>query len=390
MGKLTALKVKSLKNKGYYVDGNCLLLHVQNADKKSWIARIQHNNRRRDYGLGSVDLVSLSEAREKVITIKKLLKEGKDPLLEAQKGKSIPDFKTMASLYYDDIKSGFKNQKDSKRWIASLEKYVFPYIGSLSVNVVEETHIVNLLKPIWHTKHKTAIRILQKIYIIIGIAQTRRYRSHILNSNGIRLSLPKVSSITRHYPSLDYLKIPEFIKKLSIDSDRKGNLALLLATLTTLRIGNVRMAEWSEIDLVNKTWLISAEKMKMNREHVVPLSEQAIEIIKKIELLEDYNPNGYLFNGRKKGTHISEIVTSKSYKDTGFEGVVHGLRSSFKAYMDNETEHPDRLIEMCLAHTNPNQTEAAYSRSQIVERRRKIMQEWSNFCYGILQPSAKT
>ncbi len=278
---LTARKVQTAKA-GKHSDGNGLFLLVKETGGKSWVLRYQINGRRRDIGLGAYPYVSLLEAREKVIALKKQIKEGFDPLSERQKQKDINFYKASIA-FIDSKKSEWKNAKHASQWEATLKTYVYSFIGDINVKNIEVSDIHNLLSKIWTLKPETASRVRGRIESILDYATALKYRT---GENPARWKgnldhlLPKANKVksVKHHEALPYQDMTEFMALLN---KREGisARALEFLILTNVRTKNVREATWNEIDLNNKIWIIPADKMKADKEHRVPLCDKALKIL---------------------------------------------------------------------------------------------------------------
>lgn len=383
---LTARKVQTAKA-GKHSDGNGLFLLVKETGGKSWVLRYQINGRRRDLGLGAYPYVSLLEAREKVIALKKQIKEGFDPLSERQKQKDINFYKASTD-FINSKKSEWKNAKHASQWTATLETYVYPFIGEINVKNIEVSDIHNLLSKIWTLKPETANRVRGRIESILDYTTALKYRT---GENPARWKgnldhlLPKANKIkaVKHHEALPYQNISEFMALLN---KREGisARALEFLILTTVRTKNVREARWNEIDLDNKIWIIPADKMKADKEHRVPLCDKAIDILS----LCKQSDNGLVFASQSKAdkqqeTMLSDMSLSAVLKRMNYNDItVHGFRSTFRDWAGETTHYPREVIEHALAHQLKDKAEASYARGTLLAKRRELMQDWEKFIFN--------
>ena len=380
---LSARKVQSAKA-GKHSDGNGLFLLVKSTGGKSWVLRYQINGRRRDLGLGAFPALSLAEAREKVIDLKKQIKNGFDPLAHRQQQKDIT-FKDAATLCIESKKSEWKNKKHASQWTSTLETYAFPFIGDITVKNIEVSDIHNLLSKIWTDKTETANRLRGRIESVLDYATALKYRS---GDNPARWKgnldhlLPKHQKVkkVKHHAALDYDKAPEFMALLS---KREGISARALECLilTNVRSANVREAEWSEIDFEKREWVIPAEKMKADKEHTVPLCNRAMKILSECIKGE----SNLIFESQtKKGAMLSDMSLSAVLKRMGYTDItVHGFRSTFRDWAGETTSFPREVIEHAMAHKLKDKAEAAYARGTLLTKRQELMKAWERYVFNI-------
>lgn len=379
---LTARKVQTAKA-GKHSDGNGLFLLVKETGGKSWVLRYQINGRRRDIGLGAYPYVSLLEAREKVIALKKQIKEGFDPLSERQKQKDINFYKASIA-FIDSKKSEWKNAKHASQWEATLKTYVYSFIGDINVKNIEVSDIHNLLSKIWTLKPETASRVRGRIESILDYATALKYRT---GENPARWKgnldhlLPKANKVksVKHHEALPYQDMTEFMALLN---KREGisARALEFLILTNVRTKNVREATWNEIDLNNKIWIIPADKMKADKEHRVPLCDKAIKIL---SLCSKNSSDGLVFESQtKQGAMLSDMSLSAVLKRMNYNDItVHGFRSTFRDWAGETTAFPREVIEHAMAHKLKDKAEASYARGTLLEKRRELMQAWENHIF---------
>lgn len=376
---LTAMQVRNLNKPGRYADGNGLYLVVDPSGAKRWLLRVVVHGKRRDIGLGGASLVSLSEAREKALSYRKLARDGGDPLAEKRKEKrEIPTFTKAAEQVHAEHKASWKNKKHGDQWINTLKDYVFPHFGETRVDQVNTPDVLKALGPIWLTKPETARRVRQRIKAVLDWAKAAGFRSAENPVEGVEKGLPKQNGRDSHHEAMPYGQVPAFIKNLrASDAGEITRLAFEFLILTASRTSEVLQARWDEFDLDQALWTVPAERMKAGRIHRVPLSDRCVEILKRAkELGAD---SSYVFPGRSADKPLSNMVFLMMLRRMKLDVTAHGFRSSFRDWAAEATHFPREVAEMALAHTIENKVEAAYRRGDLMEKRREIMQAWANF-----------
>ena len=388
--RLTDLKVRKLTEPGRYPDGAGLLLQIATAGTKSWIYRFMLNGKSREMGLGPFPLISLSEARAAATDARKLCFNGIDPIEERRAARAKTALEKARSVTFGDAakryiaahRAAWRNEKHATQWEATLATYVEPHIDKLPVQDIETGLVMKVLEPIWSEKPETAARVRGRVEAIINWATARGYR---IGDNPARWRghleklLPKRSKVrkVRHHPCLSYGELPNFMSVLRKTPGTAAR-ALEFAILTAARTGEVIGAQVSEIDLENKVWIVPADRMKAGNEHRVPLCERAIDIVKEISRDEK---NAHVFPGRYSPEGLSNMSLLKVLKTIGRSDVtVHGFRSSFRDWAAEQTNHPAEVVEMALAHTVQDKTEAAYRRGDLFEKRAQVMSDWGAHC----------
>ncbi|APG62553.1 integrase [Sphingorhabdus lutea] len=380
MGLLTVSAIKAAKGPCRLYDGDGLYLLVSKTGAKSWLVRVQKNKRRRDIGLGSASKVSLKEARKRAADVRSQIECGLDPILERKKAGGIPTFRAAAASVHAEQKGAWRNGKHNQQWIRTLETYCFPYFGDISVAEITAPIVRDALIAIWLDKPETARRVRQRIVSVLDWAVGKGYRDAPLAMAGINKSLPKQREAVKHHEAMPYQEVPAFMVKLR-ESMSMGRLALEFAILTAARSGEVRGATWDEIDLYKKLWTIPAGRMKMKREHVIPLCDGAVHVLQQAAKFR-LNSSNFVFVGQSKGKAISDMTMRKILRDMGLKYVPHGFRSSFKDWAADTTEYSNELSEMALAHAIKGKSEAAYRRGSMLDKRRNLMDDWEGFCDG--------
>ena len=379
MGKLTAMGVKNLVEPGRYSDGEGLILKLSGKGKGSWIVRIQANGKRRDIGLGPLSELPLADAREAARALRKEVKAGVDVLAERKKeALIIPTFSDAAKLVHDEHKVAWKNGKHQAQWIKTLETYAFPNLGDKLVSEIEGPAIRDTLSPIWLTKPETARRVRQRIGSVLDWACAKGFRETEAPMRSVLRGLPRQPKKQGHLAAMPYQDLPAFINWLRGRSS-VGRLALEFVILNASRSGEVRGACWNEIDLKKKLWTIPAERMKAGTAHVIPLSEAALDVLKRAK--EFRSPvSDLIFPGQNPRRQLSDMTLLKILRDKGDDYTVHGFRSSFRDWVAERTNYPSEVAEAALAHTIANKVEAAYRRTDYLDKRKPMMADWADFC----------
>ncbi len=389
INKLTDRSVKAQKKQGRYADGNGLYLQVSKSGSKSWLFRYMLDGRARQMGLGSVGTKTLSEAREDSLTYKRLLKEGIDPIQDRNNriaktkaaNKDILTFKESTEEYLKAHSAAWKSVRHGEIWHSSVKRYAYPELGTMPISSIERSHIMRVLKPIWVKKTETAKKLRGRLEAILDWATVQDYRK---GENPARWRghldklLPKPSEVhtVQHFAALPYSEINNFMNKLR-EREALSALALRLISLTATRSGAVRGAKWSEFDLKNAIWTIPAERMKARKEHVIPLCNEALSIVLSLPHLAG---SEYLFTGTRSGKPISDVVFKKLMERMKTTGITtHGFRSTFRDWAAEQTSFPREVIESALAHQLKDKTEAAYFRSNLLDKRRELMDKWGDY-----------
>lgn len=381
MGKLTATGVKAAKGPGRYGDGQGLFLILGKGGSASWIVRLQKNGRRRDIGLGSAAKVSLSRARQLAVEVRSQVEAGIDPVMERRKALGIPTFSQAAECVFDANRGRWSNEKHLWQWKRSMEMFVYPAIGNVSVGAVTAAQVHDLLAAIWLEKPETARRVRQRIGMVLDWAFSKGYRETEAPLRSITKGLPRQPRNIGHHAAMSFVDVPAFLARLN-QKETWGRLALEAAILTAARSGEVRGAKWPEVDLEKGLWTVPAERMKARKEHVVPLSPAALSVFKRAENLRTEGCP-FIFNGAKRDKPMSDMTLIKVLRDMGESVTAHGFRSSFRDWVSEETRFPSDLAEAALAHTVKNKTERAYRRGNLLEKRRELMNAWGSFCSNV-------
>lgn len=412
LNKLSAAKVAKHAEPGYLLDGGGLYLQVAlrkgkatagkkqtPAEKvaKSWTFRYRDRTtgKLRELGLGPYPDVSLEEAREKAALCRSALRDGIDPLADRDAKRAAQRAESAKAMTFDeaaerciaDRRAGWRNEKHGEQWTNTLATYASPIIGTLPVGSIELAHIRKVLDPIWEEKNETASRVRQRIESVIAWATVSGYRT---GDNPARwrghldhiLAKPSKVQKREHHAALPHADLSEFVEALHQQNGIAAN-ALEFTILTAARTGEVIAARWEEFNKEKTLWTIPAERMKASKEHLVPLSPRATEILKQLARTK---VGDFVFPGAKKETHLSNMAMTGVLKRMGRKDItVHGFRSTFRDWAGEQTNFPREIIEHALAHQLKDKAEAAYHRSTLPEKRRELMEVWAAFCSGAPQ-----
>lgn len=381
MGKLSSRRVETAKP-GRYIDGEGLMLEVSPTGAKSWVLRLQVQKRRRDIGLGALSTLSLEQARQVARHLRSVARAGDDPIAERDKKKvDIPSFKDAADACHEALKSGW-TERTAKAFLSTLKLHVFPRIGKLRVDGIDEKDIVSVLAPIWATKPAAAAKLRQRIGIVLDYSKGSGWRSIGMPRDGLRGMLDKKKR-GGHFAAMPYIDVPAFVASTLSKPDTAGRLALLFAILTAARSNEVRSAKWSHIDLEARTWTRPKELVKRARTaHVVTLSPSAIAVLKRAANLRTTMIDCLVFPGRE-GRPLADMTILKVLRDAGLTDTVHGFRSSFRDWAaELMPTIPDPVAEAALSHAVPDAVVAAYKRTSFIDMRRTLLDAWGDYVDG--------
>ena len=371
---LTAARVRTEKRPGRYHDGQGLYLQVDPSGARRWLQRVVIRGKRTDLGLGGWPLVPLNAAREKAMENRRIARVGGDPRTEKR------DVPTFAEATAEVIKLNlptWKNTKHAAQWGSTLRTYVFPHFGSRLVTEVSGSDVMKALTLIWTAKLETARRVRQRISAVMKWAIANNYRLDNPAGDAIEAVLPKTSRTQAHHAALHYTDVPVALDAIRASTARPATrLALDFAVLTAARSGEVRAARRDEVSLDSRVWTVPAARMKAGREHRVPLSRRALDVLEEARSLDD-GP-GLIFPGRS-GRPLSDMTFTVLLRRLNIPCVPHGFRSSFRDWAAEKTDAPHAVMEAALAHVVGDSTEAAYFRSDLFDRRRALMDQWAEY-----------
>lgn len=378
--KLKAIQINSLPP-GTHSDGGNLLLRVRESGSRSWVFRYKQNGRAIELGLGSINDRTLAEARETANDMRRAIARGQSPKEALRVEKPSKTFAEYARECIEHKKAGWLNNKHACQWTNTLAQYAFPFIGDKSITDIGVDDVKSVLNPIWKGKTETASRVRQRIEVVLDYAFLHE---DIDKSNPARwkgcldhiFAAPKKVSPVVHFNAIPYTKLPEVMQALRAKTSMSAYCVRWIA-LTACRSSEARGMTWEEIDMGSKTWTIPSNRMKSGREHRVPLNDECIEILVMLDQFKSVS-NGMVFIQK-----LSDVAASKALKIISYpEATIHGLRSSFRDWCGDNTNFSREVCEAALAHAVQNQTEAAYRRSDLFEKRRDLMMQWGIYLYN--------
>ncbi len=380
MSKLTNLKIKALQTRGMFGDGNGLYLRISSSGGKAWIQRIVINGRRRDLGLGSWPDTSLQAARTKAFEHRQAIAEGRDPVAEKQAAKkkaAMPTFREAAATYFEQNKMRWKPGPHVERWLEPLRLYAFPVFGDKAVNTIDRSDVLNVLLKIWSSKYEQATKVRQRIRCVMGWAQAMDFVEHNPAGEAISKALPRRVTVTIHHRVIHYKDLPKALTVVEQSHAMPSTkYCFLFTALTACRHGEARHAEWSEIDLDARIWTIPASHAKTGQSRMVPLSAAALTVLDEAKCLGD--GSGLVFPGTR-GKPIGIMTLSALALGLKLGFVPHGMRAAFRTWASENTSADYATMEMSLGHSVGSAVERCYARSNLIEKRRRLMEQWGQF-----------
>ena len=396
--ELSSLEVSRLRADGVYAVGGApgLYLRVEGASR-AWVLRYVLAGQRRRMGMGSYPVVTLAMARELAREAQGSIKTGRDPIdarRAQRRGAALANAKRLTfanacELCISARESEWRSAKHRQQWVNTLAAYAAPVMGALDVSEIDTAHVMAALQPIWTSKMETATRLRGRIETVLDWAAARgsrsgpnpaRWRGHLDQL----LARPRKTKRVRHHPAAPVSQAPAIVQRVA-DAPGQGARALLLQILTATRSGEVRLAAWEEFDLERALWTIPEGRMKAGREHRVPLSRQAVALLRAQPVMLDCE---LVFASRKKNRPVSDMTLSAVLRRLQAPCVPHGFRSTFRDWSAETTSYPSEVVEMALAHAIENKTEAAYRRGDLLAKRAALMQDWADYCLPQAQPAA--
>jgi len=397
--EVSAIEVSRLERVGMnfvgVIPGLALLISPTGA--KSWILRIRIAGKTRDMGLGGYPAVTLAGVRERARAIREKADMGIDPIEERRTARATMAASRAKAMTFDQCQEkyleahndGWKSPKHRAQWKNTLDTYAGPFIGAIDVAMVDTGMVLKCLEPIWKEKTETATRLRGRIESVLDWATTRGYRQ---GENPARwkghldqqLVKPGKIKKVEHLAALPYSETGAFMAELA-KMEGMGARALQFAILTAARSGEVRGATWDEFDLNARTWTVPAERMKAKKEHRVPLSDQAVQLLKALPTMAE---ESLVFFSSKKGKQLSDMTLTATLRRMNRNDITaHGFRSTFRDWASETTAYPGDVVEMALAHTIGNKVEAAYRRGDLFEKRARLMADWARYCGTIQTPA---
>ena len=396
--RLTAVAIRNATRPGMYADGAGLYLRVGPTGAQSWAFRFMERGKSHEMGLGPLHTVGLAEARALALDCRRKRLAGVNPLTarhaartaeKVEAAKTIT-FRCCASQYIDDNWPAWRNAKHAAQWTATLETYAYPLIGGLPVAAIDTGMVAKILRPIWATKSETATRVRGRIEAVLDYARTHgwtqnqnpaRWKGHLENILPARSKVAKVE----HHAALPWKEIGGFMALLRGQAGIAAR-ALEFTILTAARTGEVLAMTWAEVSLAEAVWTIPATRMKAGKEHRVPLSASALAVLGEMaKLRTSADPAEVVFPGAKPGRPLSNMAMLVLLRRMGRGDLTaHGFRSTFRDWVAEATGYPREVAEAALAHTLADKVEAAYRRGDLLDKRRQLMAEWSDFCAQVV------
>ncbi len=377
--KLSARGVATETKPGRHSDGGGLYLVVDVSGAKRWLFMFRWQGKLKEMGLGGLVSVPLARARELAADARAQVAGGKNPILERRSERAVPMFGVVADTFVADLSPQWRNEKHRAQWAMTLTTYAAP-LRNRPVDAVTTEDVLGVLRPLWTSKPETASRLRGRIERVLDAAKAKglrvgenpaRWRGHLDHL------LPARQKLSRgHHAALPYAEMSGFMSKLR-EREALAGLALEFAILTASRSGEVRGALWSEMDLEKKVWNVPAARMKASREHRVPLSTATLAVLDQAAKLRT---GDHVFPGQKPGSELSNGAMERVLDRMKVAVTVHGFRSTFRDWAAELTDHPREVAEAALAHTVGDATERAYRRGDALEKRRRLMEDWTAFC----------
>ena len=379
----TVAQAKSVSIPGFHRADPTLYLRVAPGGSKQWVQRITIEGERRDMGLGAFPVVSLAKARRRAFENRVAIADGRNPLAERRKAK-VPVFAHVAQKTHEALKPRWRNDKHAKSWIQTLQRHAFPILADMPVDRIGREDMLRVLTPIWSSRPETARRVRARTRAVLQWAMAHGFVDRNVAGEAIDGALPSMPLVKSHLRSLPYAAVPAALETVDASgTSAAGRLCLRFVVLTAVRSGEGRLAAWDEIDTRNALWIISAERMKAARKHRVPLSDAALAVLERARELDD--GKGLVFpSPLRPGKPLSDMTLTKVLRATGLaaRATVHGFRSSFRVWASECTNADHAVMELSLAHAVGSAVEQAYARSDLLEKRRRLMQRWADFATG--------
>ena len=381
--ELTALEAKSIKAPGFYRADNTLYLKVTRAGTKSWIQRLTIDRERHDIGLGGYPQVSLARARKLAFQNRELAWAGEDPLALKRKT-NLPTFKEAAEKTFEANRARWRSEVTAKNWEQGMKKHVLPKIGDLRVDKIGREQVLLVLTPIWTNTPEVARKQRNRIRAVLSWCQALGFIEHNVAGEMIDGALPAMPAVKEHYRALPYQEVPAALETIDAsNASLAAKLCFRFLVLTATRSGEARGARWSEVNLDAKEWRIPASRMKAKVEHSIPLPVAVVPLLEQANILRD--GSDLIFpSSVKRGIPMSDMTLTKVLRTTGLAArtTVHGFRSSFRDWASECTNAAHAVMELSLAHKVGSAVEQAYARSDLLAKRRRLMEQWAAYITG--------
>lgn len=379
---MTAAKLKTLKRPGRYRADATLFLFIKDTGTRSWVQRLTVNGVRREIGLGGFPTVGLADAREQAADNRRLARRGGNPLTTARQ---TPTFERAAKRTHEANRARMSEQA-SAAWLATLKRYAFPTIGSRRVDRIEQGDVLRVLTPIWTAKPPTARKLRAAVRATFAWCQAHGHVDHNPAGEAIDGALPPLPKVTAHHRALDYRDVPAALERIDgCTASLPVRACLRFVALTAVRSGEARGATWSEIDMDAREWRIPAARMKTGVEHRVPLSGAATAVLETVRALHGAaGPTGsdYVFPSATKPDRPVSYNLTRVLESAGLDCTLHGMRSAFRTWASEQTSYPHAVCEMALAHRVGGDVVLSYSRGDLFDKRRRLMDAWAHFATG--------
>ncbi len=374
--KLTDAFVRCVDRAGKYGDEHGLILRVRPTGSKQWIWRGTVGGRRVDLGLGGYPYTTLREARERAFECRKASRSGRDPRVLNRRCPTFAEaVETVIAMHRPSWRPGGESEAN---WRRTLSTYAVPRLGQMQVDQITSADIMAVLQPIWNEKAVTARRVRQRIGAVMRWAIAQGHRPDNPAGDPITAALPRNGRQSRHFKALPHREVAAALTTVRESSSAAGvRLSLEFLVLTAARSGEVRGARWEEIDDEAAVWRVPGVRTKTGRSHRVPLSRRALEVLDEARAAGGGDPIFRAVPSRRRP--LATGVWRALLRRLRIDATVHGFRSSFRDWC-GETGVPREVAEACLAHAIRNQAEAAYARSDLLERRREVMEAWAEYC----------
>ncbi len=383
---LAATWVKAVVKPGTYPDGGGLSLRVHPSGSKNWVVRTTIKGKQTNIGVGGYPEITLLKARNLAESKIKEIKAGKNPVAANREVKretlriaSIPTFRQAAQDTFNLNKGKWRSERHTEQWLTCLERYAYPVVGDKRVDQITRSEVLEVLRPIWDTVTETAYRVRQRMEAVFGYAIANEWRDSNPADKTVSKALPHSPRQKHHHAALPYADVPAAIRAAhESTADQVTKLAFEFMVLTAARAGEARLADWSEIDLDAATWTIPAHKMKGNRTHRVPLSDRAVTILQEAKAFDQ--GNGVVFPSSRNGKPLSDMCFTNLLRRLEIAAVPHGFRASFKDFaLETFEAYGPLLSEAALAHKLGSTLESTYTRTDLLEQRRPLMQSWGTY-----------
>ncbi|MEM9059012.1 MAG: integrase arm-type DNA-binding domain-containing protein [Pseudomonadota bacterium] len=383
MPALNKLSAKTVDNAaiGKHGDGGGLWFHKRPDGGGQWFLRVTVHGRRREMGLGAYPDITLAMAREAATKWRRIAKQGVDPIKERERlareaAREHPTLQQVFEECFEVRKAQLKHDGKPGRWDGPVRNHVLPKLGRVPIEEIDQRDIRATLAPIWHEKADTALKAMSRLGIVIKHGAAMGLDVDLQAVDKARALLGKQRHVVQNVPSMPWQDVPEFYQSLG---EGVTELALRFLILTGCRSSEVRGCHINEIDFSTAVWEIPGERMKGGTSHRVPLSSEALRVL---ELAAPFERDGMVFPGTKPGKPLSDMTWTALFKRRKIDARPHGFRSSLRTWLAETTDAPREVAEACLAHVNAGKVEAAYRRTDFLERRRALMERWGGHCLG--------